>query len=70
MWNLICHRGREKNIVNSFPTSKAAKEELYNRIGLCYTLHADPFKIYSIGKGKPNVNTSKRERPVRKVRIE
>ena len=70
MWNLICHRGEEKNIVDSFTTFKAAKNELYNRLGLCYTLHADPLKIYSIGKGKANAKTSKRERPLRKMWFE
>lgn len=53
MWNLI-YNSPEKIIVDSFSTFAKAKNEFDNRVGLCYTLHANPSKIYSIREERKN----------------
>ncbi len=53
MWNLV-YNSPEKIIIDSFSTFEKAKNEFDNRVGLCYTLHANPLKIYSIREERKN----------------
>ena len=68
MWNLI-YNNPEKIIVDSFSTFAKAKNEFDNRVGLCYTLHAKPLKIYSVmEEGKNNARKRINKRAMSKVR--
>jgi hypothetical protein len=52
MWNLIYNGKGYRQVVDKFRTFKEAKNELYNRQGLCYTFNIDYQKIYSIRNSK------------------